>query len=343
MLACRRCLNHHVINRPSIFKKIMINLPKLAVTSLLLFAFLGWAQQQPPAPSPDQATANLPTQPIGVDDLLAVSVYGAPELSRTVRVSPGGEIRLPMLQQKIKVTGILPGEVEEKISKALADEQLFVNPVVTVHIAEYKSRPISVAGAVKKPLTFQAFGTVTLLDAITRAEGLTDEAGAEILVSRTQPGENGVPKTLTQRIPVKSLIDLADPEVNLKLTGGEEIRVPDTGKVFVVGNVKKPGAFKVEDATDTTVLKVLAQAEGLLPYAQRTAYIYRKEGNGAKNEIPIQLESIMKRKAPDVPLSANDILYIPDNTNKRMTLSALDRLATFGAGTMSGVLIWRTR
>ena len=146
---------------------------------------------------------------------------------------------------------------------------------------------------------------------------------------------------------VKNLIAVpafhaADPELNLKLTGGEEIRVPDVGRVFVVGNVKKPGAFKIEDTNDTTVLKLLAQAEGLMPYAQKTAYIYRKEATGSgKNEIPIALDDIRKRRAKDVPLIANDILYIPDNAGKRKTMTALDRMATFGAGTISGVLIWR--
>lgn len=304
----------------------------------------GWvmlAQQPGPPPNAQELGGfNLPSQPIGVDDLLGISVYGAPELTRTVRVSPAGDIRLPMLKQRIPVKGSVPSEVEERIVKALADEQLFVDPIVTVHIAEYKSRPISVAGAVKRPLTFQAFSTVTLLDAITRAEGLSDEAGSEILVSRPTRLEDGTTKTLTQRIPVKGLIDAADPDLNLKLTGGEEIRVPDVGKVFVVGNVKKPGAFKVE-VGDTTVMKLLAQAEGLMPYAQKIAYIYRKEATGSKNEIPIQIDDIMKRKSPDVALMANDILYIPDNSGKRRTMTALDRIATFGAGTVSGVLIWR--
>src|SRR4051812_13205620 len=119
-------------------------------------------------------------------------------------------------------------------------------------------------------------------------------------------------------IPVKALIDAADPELNIKLEGGEEIRVPDAGKVYVVGNIKKPGAFPIKDATETTVLKALALSEGLMPYATKMAYIYRQEGGtGGKSEIPIELSKIMKRQAPDVPMMANDILYIPDNSGRR--------------------------
>jgi polysaccharide export outer membrane protein len=277
---------------------------------------------------------NLPAQRIGANDLIAVSVYDAPELTRTVRVDADGFIRLPMLKQKVTATGLMPAELEGAIVKALEAEQIMVDPFVTVTIAEYESRPISVAGAVKNPIRFQAMGNVTLLEALTRAGGLAPEAGPEILVSSAQAGaENGV-ATLVKRIPVRGLIDAADPELNIRLAGGEEVRVPEVGKVYVVGNVKKPGAFPVQDAAQTSVLKVLALAEGLEPYAAKEAYIYRREGGpgGTKSEIPIELNKIMQRKAPDAQLIANDILYIPDNTTRRNGMAALEKLLLFASG-----------
>jgi polysaccharide biosynthesis/export protein len=285
---------------------------------------------------------NLPSQRIGPNDLLNIQVYGASELSRTVRVSADGSFRLPMLKSAFPAEGKFPGELESVIASALSREQILVNPVVTVTVAEYVSRPISVMGAVKQPLTFQAFGNVTLLDALSRAGGMTTEAGAEILLSHSQRGPDGRPTMLTLRIPVKSLIDQADPELNYALKGGEEIRVPEASKIFVVGNVKKPGAFAIRDSFDTTVLKVLALSEGLLPFATQEAYIYRREGaENGRNEIPIPLSKIIDRKSPDIPLLPNDVLYIPDNKRKRMTMSMVDRLVTFGAGTASGMLVWR--
>ena len=53
--------------------------------------------QQRPAGNPEFG-ANLPAQPVGPNDLLSVSVYDAPELSRTVRVGADGLFRLPMLK-----------------------------------------------------------------------------------------------------------------------------------------------------------------------------------------------------------------------------------------------------
>ena len=217
-----------------------------------------------------------------------------------------------------------------------------MDPYVTVTIAEYSSRPISVNGAVRMPLVFQAAGPTTLLEALARAQGLREDAGHEILVSRSQPGADGNPVTLTRRISVHALIDDADPAMNLKLTGGEEIRVPEVGRIYVVGNVKKPGAFPVQDGADTTVLQMLALAEGLGPFPGKQAYIYRREGVGTKNEIPVPLDKIMARKSPDVPLMANDILYITDNKGKRLGVRALEAVIGFGTGAGATALVYGT-
>ena len=284
--------------------------------------------------------ANLPVQRIGPQDLIAIQVYDSPELTFTVRVGSDGVLRLPMLKEKIRAEGLMPNELETTLADALTREGLLVDPFVTVTIAEYSSRPVSVAGAVKNPLTFQASAPVTLLEALTRAGGLTADAGSEILVSKTQPGPDGDPTSLIQRIPVKALIDAADPDANLKLSGGEEVRVPEAGKVFVVGNVKKPGAFAVQEGSETSVLKMLALAEGLAPYAAKQAYIYRREASGSKNEIPIELSKIMDRKAPDATLLPNDILYVPDNHGKRLGMAALEKILLFGSTAGATALIY---
>jgi polysaccharide export outer membrane protein len=290
-----------------------------------MLILLLWIALQDPLPAP-QVAGNLPAQRIGANDLLAISVYGAPELTRSVRVGDDGLIRLPMVKRKIEARGLMPAELEQRIATTLVAEEILVDPAVTVNVAEYHSRPISVVGAVHRPLTFQAWGHTTLLEAIARAEGLNADAGIEILVTR--------PPNRTQSIAVKSLIDAADPSVNLTLEGGEEVRVPQAGRVFVVGNVKKPGSFRLEDGNGMTVLKALAMAEGLTPFATKEAFIIHR---GA--EEPVDLRKILDRKSPDVALAANDIFYIPDNRKGRMTANVLEKTLGFAAGTASGILI----
>ena len=137
---------------------------------------------------------------------------------------------------------------------------------------------------------------------------------------------------------MKALIDAADPAVNLKLTGGEEIRIPEAGRIFVLGNVKKPGAFGVHDNNETTVLKALAFAEGLMPYANKNAYIYRADALGQKHEIPVELKSLLNRKTPDISLEAGDILYVPDAKGTRLAMGTLEKILIFGSGAASALI-----
>ncbi len=293
------------------------------------------------APAPSSPDANLPAQKVGPNDLLWISVADCPELTRNFRVSADGTLALPLLKQRIQVAEKFPTEIESDLTQALVADEILVKPVVTVSVAEYRSVPVSVMGAVKHPVTFQAVGNMTLLDALTKAEGLTLEAGSEILISKRPLAQQGESAALVQRIPVKGLMEEANPALNIRLSGGEEIRVPPAGRVYVVGNVKKSGAFPVQDGNDTSVMKVIAMSEGLLPYSNKEAFIYRREaGKGNRDEIPIQLGRILDRKAPDVRLQANDILYIPDNKGRRMTAQTIDRIAGFGTSTASGLLVF---
>jgi len=285
-----------------------------------------------------QQPANLPPHKIHSNDLVGISIYGEPDLTRTVRVDSDGAIRLPLLDRRVKADGLMPDELEKAVAEAFKAEQILVYPFITVTVAEYHTLlPISVAGAVRNPITFEPTGKVTLLEAITHAGGLAPEAGPEILISR--PSKDSSPTPLIERVLVRALIDAADPAVNLTLQGGEEIRVPEAGKVFVVGNVKMPGAFTVHDASDTTVLRVIALTQGLAPYASNEAYIYRREeGSASQKEIPVELSKIMQRKSPDVPLRANDILYVPDRSGKRVTMSVLEKVFSVGAGLSTALL-----
>ena len=286
--------------------------------------------QKIPATLPDNLS-NLPVQKIGVDDLIGISVYDSPELTRTVRVGTDGAIRLPMVKARIHIAGMFPSDIENAISAELTKEEIMVDPIVTVSIVESRSRPIVVSGAVKSPLTFQASGETTLLNALAQAGGLSDTAGPEILVTGLS--------NVTQRIPVKELLDGADSKVNIALQGGEQIRIPEAARVYVVGNVREPGAFPLHNESQTTVLRALSLSKGVLPFTADKAFIYRKEG-GAKssNEIPIDLKKILGHTAPDIALLPDDVLFINDRSGRRTLARALEIIG----GGVGGAAIYTT-
>ena len=101
------------------------DLPGACLIVLALFNGSAFCQTQPGlaadvAPLPG---TNLPTRKLGPNDLIAISVYGAPELTRTVRLSEKGEARLPMLKRRIQANGLLSAEIESAIAEALSSEE----------------------------------------------------------------------------------------------------------------------------------------------------------------------------------------------------------------------------
>jgi len=249
-----------------------------------------------------------------------------------------------MLKEKIRVQGLFPNDIEVLLAEALKREGLFVDPFVTVNVVEYHSRPISVGGAVRNPVIFQAIGKVTLLDALNRAGGLLVDTtngltSSEIVVTRPN-GASGPP--LVQRIPVKALNSGSDPELNIELIGGEEIRVPEIPRLVVTGNVTQPGVYPVLDPIEmNTVKSAIAQAKGLAQYWATTGYIYRMDEKGTTHEIVIPLRKIMSRKAPDVTLQARDVLYVPDSSGRRITQETVTMLMGMGPA-VTNALIYTT-
>ena len=187
-------------------------------------------------------------------------------------------------------------------------------------------------------MSFQAIGEMHLLDAVARAQGFLPEAGPEVIVSFSKETDG---EKSPLHVPIRALLAAKDPSLNIALRGGEEIRVPEALKLFIVGNVKVPGAYPLSDPDGSTVMKALALSQGSLPFTAKRAYIYRLlADSGKREEIPVELRAILRRKAPDVALQANDILYLPDNPKTRLTAGALDRMTGFGSSVGSGLIVW---
>ena len=226
----------------------------------------------------------------------------------------------------------MPDALRNEIAAALRTQHLLVNPVVDVSVIEYRSRDVTIAGAVKAPTTIQEIGNLRLLNALSQAGGLLPEAGPEIIVEQA----NGS----IQRLSVRQLFDGEHPELNVLIFAGAQIRVPQCERVFVVGNVKRPGAFPFQNLQDTTVLQLLALSGGLDSFSLNKAYIYREQlGSAQKIEIEVPLRRILDRKTQDVKLAANDILYIPTNGKLKASASVLNHVTGMGNTAVSAA-IW---
>lgn len=119
---------------------------------------------------------------IGPEDVLRVTVFEAPELNRSLRVSASGEISMPLLGT-VKAAGLTPRELELVLQELLRRTYM-KDPHVGVFVSEMQSHPVSVFGAVERPGVFQLRRTRTLLEVLSMAGGLADDARDTVIVMR---------------------------------------------------------------------------------------------------------------------------------------------------------------
>jgi polysaccharide export outer membrane protein len=299
---------------------------------------------------------------IGPDDLLDITVFEAPDLNRTLRVSANGQISFQLLGA-IKAGGLTPRQLELILQESLRRTYM-KDPHVGVFVRELQSHPVSVVGAVKRPGVFQIRGTKTVLELLSMAEGLADDAGDTVVVMRGATGTSGdgqvkvssgadqetgasaptpvstgeVPGEIVE-INLKSLMDSVDPAFNLPVHPGDIVKVPRAGIVYVVGEVRKPGGFVLRNNENITVLQALALAEGLTRTSlkSRARIIRTDQGTDKRIETPIDLGKVLASKSSDILLQPNDILFVPDSSAK----SAFYRGAEAVLSTATGVAIYR--
>ena len=121
---------------------------------------------------------------IGSGDLLSITVFDVPELTRDVRVSQSGTISIPLVPVRLSVAGLTEVQAEEKIAEVLEANGLVTHPEVGVMVKEHKSKPITIVGAVAHPMVYEADRTVTLLEALAEAGGVSNDAGDTVIISR---------------------------------------------------------------------------------------------------------------------------------------------------------------
>ncbi|NIS68274.1 MAG: hypothetical protein GTO12_04770 [Proteobacteria bacterium] len=272
---------------------------------------------------------------IGPEDLLEITVFEVEELNQTVRVSFQGNISLPLLGT-LRVKDLTAGELEREIRDLLAQKYL-QDPHVSVFVKEYRSQRISVIGAVEKPNVYTVTGQKTILDMLAMAGGLKEEAGYLLFLIRPPRGEEVAVKPdqdATQETPRTFVVDLeellvkGDLALNLALVHGDVINVPVGGKVFVGGEVWKPGGFPLK-GQPMTVSQAIVLAGGVRPTAHGPGTkMFRYSEKGTDKEVlSIDVSAILKGKAEDIYLKENDIIIVPRHGLKAFLIGIRDAAA----------------
>jgi polysaccharide export outer membrane protein len=300
------------------------------------------------------ARAHPVDTPIGSGDLLHIDVFDVPELSREVRVGDGGDISYPLIPGKIAAAGSTPFELEGKIEQLLIENGLVSHPQVSVFVKEQNSQPVSVVGAVQHTMVYQVIRPTSLLEVLSAAGGITDDAGSVVVITRTTHADTPKAAAISVTsdpakdqqiitIRLQDLLESGDSVYNVPVYGGDVVSIPRAGIVYVLGfGVAQPGGYVLQShGEQVTVLKALALAHGLTGFAKADSAVIMRTNpaTGTKDQIPVHIKAIENHKSDDVPLNSNDILYIPDSRG----LKVLARTGEAALGMGTQIAVFRTQ
>lgn len=275
---------------------------------------------------------------LGANDRITIRCLNADEFpSSPIRIDGDGQVTLPFVG-RMKVAGFTVREAESELTTRLSE--FLVDPQVAVNLVESRSQPVSVFGAVNTPGTYELEGPITLTEVLSRAGGLRKDAGRIVTVKRyANPGLLGTvmfdaPGTFTVTdIDIEKLVRGKAALANIEIRAYDVISVPEADVVYVVGQVHKPGAFAMTGRENFTVLQAVSLAEGLeRSAAPKKARILKNSHGSNRAEVPVNLDSILSGRSPDMVLHADDVLFVPNSAAKSAGIRTIDALIQMTTG-----------
>jgi len=317
------------------------------------------AQQSLPTPGGSSASAltppglpagNAPSPRdyvLGPDDQISIWVADAADISgKAMNIDPGGDITLPLVGS-VRAAGLTTHELETQLRARF--KEYYVSPQVVVSITEFRSQPVSVIGAVNAPGVHQLRGRKTLVEVFSMAGGVRNDAGYTVKITRSLewgriplPGAKDDPsgRYSVAELQIKDMMAATNPEGNILIQPHDVISVPRGELVYVIGEVGRAGGFVLTERETMSVLQALALAGGLGPQAagQNARILRDKERGAPRIEIPVNVKQILTGKAKDIQLNSEDILFIPNNVPRKVSI----RIAESVLQTATGVAIFRS-
>ena len=266
------------------------------------------AQPSAAAEKASRIQTNSSALVLGPGDEVEITVYGAPDLSGKTRVSADGNISMPLIDY-VRIAGLSSSEAEAAIEAKLRENNILNDPHVSVYVKEYNSSGISVAGEVTRPGVYSALGPHRLFDILQTAGGLSERASGSVTISHKGNEENPVTVEVS-----KDPAEMA--RSNVELHPGDTVFAAKAAMVYVLGEVMKPGGYILNSTGAVTLLQVMAAAGGPTHSAAvGRARMLRRTPSGLQ-ELPVPLKALLRGKTADIPVLAEDILFVPSSRTK---------------------------
>jgi len=252
---------------------------------------------------------------IGPGDVLTITVWGQPDLSRDYTVDLDGFTPFPLIN-RVKAGGLTTRELAANLVAILGKDYL-VDPQVIVSVKEYLSQKVTILGETARPGVFYLTGPTTLVDILSRAGWLSKSAGRQILLVREQPAPGPGAHTgaaTIQRINIDD-IQAGNAAKNVPIQAGDTLFVTsrDDNSYFVFGEVKRPGAYPLEK--ETNILEGITIAGGFTDKASPSRTRVIRVSASGQQVLEIDMNDVIKRGQRDkaVRLQANDVVVVPES------------------------------
>jgi polysaccharide export outer membrane protein len=271
-------------------------------------------------PAPPDATPPSLDYQVGVGDVLAVMVYGRPDLSTGVtvtglattaalttkgsRVDGSGNVHLP-LAGTVHVAGLTVQAIGESVVSSLS--RYVKEPSVVVEVAEYRSKPIYLMGQFRTPGVYYMDRPMTFLQGITLGNGFDPSAnlrGVRILRDKK-----------IAPVDVYSLMVEGGVERNFWLRPGDTIFLPDnrTQNVFVFGAVTKPGPIPMPQGRMNLLEAIAAADPRSVGSALEHVRIIRSLTTTTGELLVVDVASIRRGETVPMQLVEGDVVFVPKN------------------------------
>jgi len=276
-------------------------------------------------PGGTTASPQVMDSSIGAGDMLEVTETHLPEMHATVRVSRGGTVTLPFAGE-VKLEGMDERSAALAIEAVLGEKGILRHPQVSVLVKAYAGLDVSVLGEVARPGVYSYTVHHQLLDLISAASGLSQNAGRLVTISHRSDPQNQVTVVLDP-----TGTD-APGNHNPELQPGDTVQVARVGLVYVVGDVIRPGGFPVDPMQSSTVLQALSLAWGPARNAALKKAVLIREQAGGRTVMTLNLKRMLRGLDPDMPIRDRDILFVPDSMAKDLLNRTMESVIQSAAG-----------
>jgi len=263
---------------------------------------------------------------------LELDVFGAPEMSCSLRVDDDGDINVPLIGI-VHVAGDTLREAERAIALELVAKEMINSPNVQLKISAFAAGTTTVSGEVQSPGKLQLLAPRTLLAVLADAGGETTAAGGHVEIHHSLPGG-------TEQVVQVAYAPGKDPREAEKtlVLPGDTVYVPRAGVIYVLGAVNRPGGYLMVNGGTLDLPQAVALAMGISPVGSSKSVVVVRKQDGQIGEYRLRLDEMQRGKAETFALLDGDMIYVPSSKVKSALINSSSVLSAAASASIVSIM-----